>query len=192
MLRSADTANVLAGESCRLPQKVLTRSGREIQVGTINGFRKVSQVLKAAARSACGAVGGDDLIDVGHWDQVQVCVTAASRAKVASPRPVLGDNHRPERATDQRSHILYGLANQHQFSLRCIRYRVDVVKRHEQAVPGSEAADCGQQHPPGYVTDNSRLLTSARKAGELGAERAVHDYHSLALFAVIWAPNSAA
>jgi hypothetical protein len=89
-------------------------------------------------------VGSGDLVDVRHWDQVQVGVAATPCAKLATPRPMLGDNRRPEDATYQGPHILYCLTDPHQFSGSRIRHRVDVAERHEQAVSGSEAADGGQ------------------------------------------------
>jgi len=49
VLSGADTADVLAGEPYRWPQQVLTGSWRQIQVGTIDGLREVSQVLETVS-----------------------------------------------------------------------------------------------------------------------------------------------
>jgi hypothetical protein len=144
VLSGADTPDILAGESCRWPQQVLTRPWRQVQVGAIDGLRETRQVLEAAAGPAGGQVGVSDLVDVRHWDQVQVGVTAAPCAKLTSPRSVLGDDYHPEGAANQRPHMLYRLPDQRQFGGCGIRRRVDVTKRHEQAVSGSKAADRGQ------------------------------------------------
>jgi hypothetical protein len=95
---------------------------------------------------------------------VQVGVAAAAGTKLAAARPVLGDDHWPECAADQRPHFLGRRTDAGQFARCGIRRRVDVVEGHEQAVARGEAADRGQQDPPGHFANDPLSLTEPGRA----------------------------